>query len=108
MNKGYDTHTQHHTMEYDLAIKKKYYLQQHGWAVKSFSYVRFFATPWTVAYYAPPSMGFSKKEYWSGLKLIKNIIRYLLFIAALFSIAKTWKQSKCLSTNEWIKNIWHI
>ena len=28
-----------------------------------------FATPWTVAYRAPPSMGFSKQEYWSGLPL---------------------------------------
>ena len=26
-----------------------------------------FATPWTVAYQAPPSMGFSRQEYWSGL-----------------------------------------
>ena len=35
--------------------------------VKSFSRVRLFATPWTVAYQAPPSMGFSRQEYWSGL-----------------------------------------
>ena len=35
--------------------------------VKSLSLVRLFATPWTVAYQAPPSMGFSKQEYWSGL-----------------------------------------
>ena len=35
--------------------------------VKSLSRVRFFATPWTVAYQAPPSMGFSRQEYWSGL-----------------------------------------
>ena len=35
--------------------------------VKSLSRVRLFATPWTVAYYAPPSMGFSRQEYWSGL-----------------------------------------
>ena len=35
--------------------------------VKSFSHVRLFATPWTIAYQAPPSMGFSKQEYWSGL-----------------------------------------
>ena len=31
------------------------------------SRVRLFATPWTVAYHAPPSMGFSRQEYWSGL-----------------------------------------
>ena len=35
--------------------------------VKSLSRVQLFATPWTVAYQAPPSMGFSKQEYWSGV-----------------------------------------
>ena len=35
--------------------------------VKSLSHVRLFATPWTVAYQAPPSMGFSRQEYCSGL-----------------------------------------
>ena len=35
--------------------------------VNSLSRVRLFATPWTVAYQAPPSMGFSRQEYWSGL-----------------------------------------
>ena len=33
--------------------------------VKSLSRVRLFAAPWTVAYQAPPSMGFSRQEYWS-------------------------------------------
>ena len=31
-----------------------------------------------------------------------------MFIAALFTIARTWKQSKCLSTEEWIKKTWYI
>ena len=35
--------------------------------VKSLSPVRLFATPWTVAYQDPLSMGFSRQEYWSGL-----------------------------------------
>ena len=35
--------------------------------VKSPSRVQLFATPWTVAYQAPPSMEFSRQEYWSGL-----------------------------------------
>ena len=35
--------------------------------VKLLSRVRLFATPWTVAYQAPPSMGFSRQECWSGL-----------------------------------------
>ena len=35
--------------------------------VKSLSHVRLFATPWTVAYQLPLSMGFPWEEYWSGL-----------------------------------------
>ena len=35
--------------------------------VKSLSHVRLFATPWTVAYQASLSMGFSRQEYWSEL-----------------------------------------
>ena len=31
-----------------------------------------------------------------------------MFIAALFTIARTWKQPKCPSTHEWIKKMWHI
>ena len=41
------------------------------WKVKgkSLSRVRLSATPWTAAYQAPPSMGFSRQEYWSGVPL---------------------------------------
>ena len=35
--------------------------------VKSLNCGLLFATPWTVAYQAPPSMGFSRQKYWSGL-----------------------------------------
>ena len=37
--------------------------------VKSPSCVRLLATPWTATYQAPPSMGFSRQEYWSGVPL---------------------------------------
>ena len=37
--------------------------------VKSLSRVQLLVTPWTVAYQAPPSMGFSRQEYWSGVPL---------------------------------------
>ena len=37
--------------------------------VKSLSRVRLLATPWTAAHQAPPSMGFSRQEYWSGLPM---------------------------------------
>ena len=46
--------------------------------VKSLNRVRLLVTPWTAAYQAPPSMGFSRQEYWSGvlllLELFKNFI----------------------------------
>ena len=60
--------------------------------VKSLSRVRLFATPRTVAYQAPPSMGFSRQEYWSGspfpslnnqTNLIKNN-RYLKVCILIF------------------------
>ena len=37
--------------------------------VQSLSRVRLLATTWTAAYQAPPSMGFSREEYWSGMPL---------------------------------------
>ena len=41
------------------------------WKVKgkSLSHVQLFMTPWTAAHQAPPSMGFSRQEYWSGVPL---------------------------------------
>ena len=45
--------------------------------VKSLSRVWLLATPWIAAYQAPPSMGFSKQEYWSGVPLPSHrIIKY--------------------------------
>ena len=38
--------------------------------VKLLSCVWLFATPWTVAHQAPPSMGFSRQGYWSGLPFL--------------------------------------
>ena len=37
--------------------------------MKSLSCIRLFVTPWTVAYQASPSMGFSRQGYWSGVPL---------------------------------------
>ena len=37
--------------------------------VKSLSRIRLLATPWTAAHQAPPSMEFSRQEYWSGVPL---------------------------------------
>ena len=46
--------------------------------VKSLSRVRLLATPWTAAYQAPPSMGFSRQEYWSGVPLPSPEVVYCL------------------------------
>ena len=109
------------------------------WKVKakSLSHVRLFTTPWTAAYQAPPSMGFSRQEYWSGVPLpspwrtVQRFLKKLKIelpydpviplldtqrkpyteqthapqcsIAALFTIAKTWKQPKCPSKDEEVK-----
>ena len=37
--------------------------------MKSLSHIQLLVTPWTAAYQAPPSMGFSRQEYWSGVPL---------------------------------------
>ena len=45
--------------------------------VKLLSRVRLLATPWTAAYQAPPSMGFSRQEYWSGVPLPSPKLHYV-------------------------------
>ena len=47
--------------------------------VKLLSRVRLFATPWTVAYHAPLSIGFSRQEYWSGLPLPSPPVALILY-----------------------------
>ena len=51
--------------------------------VKSLSRVRLVATPWTAAYQAPPSMGFSRQQYWSGL-----LFSCVQFFASPWTIAR--------------------
>ena len=46
--------------------------------VKSFSRVRLLANPWTAAYQAPLSMGFSRQEYWNGVPLPSPDLHYRL------------------------------
>ena len=48
--------------------------------VKSLSHVRLLAIPWTAAYQAPSSLGFSRQEYWSGLPLTSPEIGIVLCI----------------------------
>ena len=48
-------------------IQFECFLEKVKVKVKSLSRVQLFAAPWTVAYQAPPSMDFSRQEYWTGL-----------------------------------------
>ena len=48
--------------------------------VKSLSRLRLLATPWTAAHQAPPSMGFSRQEYWSDLVFSKCSVRTVSFV----------------------------
>ena len=52
--------------------------------VKSLSPVRLLATPWTAAHQAPPSMGFSRQEYSSGLHCLLVNMRTSLFFTLFF------------------------
>lgn len=54
---------------------------------------------------AIPLLGIYQKKMKT---LIQRDIFILVFMAALFTIAKLWKQSKCPSTDEWIKKMWYI
>ena len=51
--------------------------------VKSLSCVQLFVTPWTAAYQAPPSMGYCRQEYWSGVPLPSpNTIYHRLYVGS--------------------------
>ena len=57
--------------------------------VKSLSCVRFLATPWTAAYQAPPPVGFSRQEYWTGVPLPSPYIYIYIYIYILKRIYKS-------------------
>ena len=58
------------------------------WKVKgkSLSCVWLLATPWTAAYQAPPSMGFSRQEYWSGVPLPSPCLSSVRFYQRFHSL----------------------
>ena len=91
--------------------------------VKSLSRVRLLAAPWTAAYQAPLSMGFSRQEYWSGVPLplgFKNNVPQTLFffllcalamvlkVHTLVSPALTWKVQAQIMDSKllWILTFW--
>ena len=92
--------------------------------VKSLSHVWLFVTPWTVAYQAPLSMGFSRQEYWSGfplsseiflqgkmIKLINKISdRKVYLILWMRMLLVVWGMSRRLSDcyirkDEWVQGL---
>ena len=54
--------------------------------VKSFSRVWLLATPWTAAYQAPPSVGFSRQEYWSGVPSPSPTLMYSRSLLVVYFI----------------------
>ena len=55
--------------------------------VKSLSRVRLLSTPWTAAYQAPPPMGFSSQEYWSGVPLPSpQVVSTVVYTQASYSV----------------------
>ena len=64
--------------------------------VKSLSRVWLLATPWTAAYQAPPSMGFARQEYWSGVPLPSQVAkdnqrrRFIYKLAQASLVSQTW------------------
>jgi len=71
--------------------------------VKSLSHVRLLVTPWTAAHQAPPSMGFSRQEYWSGLplpSLSTNISSYKVLYCDVFTILVTQITQKTNTKNK--------
>ena len=73
--------------------------------VKSLSHAQLLATPWTAAYQAPPSMGFSRQEYWSRVPLpspkgklnnVKNNIKKKPHQITVNEIESHWRKKKIL------------
>ena len=67
--------------------------------VKSLSRVRLLATPWTAAYQAPLSMGFSRQKYWSGFPLPSPV--------HCSTIHSGHGSNRCPSADEWIRKLWY-
>ena len=71
--------------------------------LKSLSHIRLLATPWTAAYQAPPSMGFSRQEYWSGVPLPSPwlYLRLYKYSITVKTILSTGMFSTCHNPMNW-------
>ena len=65
--------------------------------VKSLSRVRLLVTPWTAAYQAPPSMGFSRQEYWSGVPLPSPILCLPTLFSSIVDARELLLYSSCMT-----------
>ena len=65
--------------------------------MKSLSCVRLLATPWTVSHEAPPSMGFSRQEYWSGGTIAFSNIHTFFFFFNCFWLCWVFSDAGGLS-----------
>ena len=74
--------------------------------VKSLSRVRLLATPWSAAYQAPPYMGFSRQEYWSGVPLPSLLCQLSYHLMSLWRCQPlTLVGTKCCFDDyEWPRN----
>ena len=66
-------------------------------SVQSLSRVRLFVTPWTAAYQAPPSVGFSRQESWSGLPF-PSLNHMAVHIFSLSFVSPAWKVDSMRAT----------
>ena len=65
-----------------------------------FSHVRLLAIPWTAAYQASPSMGFSRQEYWSGLPLPSPLTIWVL--ESLHKYMGIWRVMFLYNWSQWL------
>ena len=70
--------------------------------VKSLSRVQLLATPWTAASQAPPSMGFARQEYWSGVPLTRDYLFNLFWVccAAYSILTRNRTRAPCTGSME--------
>ena len=76
--------------------------------MKSLSRVRLLATSWTAAYQAPPSMGFSRQEYWSGLPLPSPKLIALLYKSKLQGLLNLDHSSLVAQMVKRLLTMWEI
>ena len=79
--------------------------------VKSLSRAWLWVTPWTAAYQAPPSMGFSRQEYWSGVPLLspfKGTSNLFFKIVAPFYCIYLFSHQPCVRVPGALPPYWHL